>query len=181
MLKWFRRGPSPYQTSLAMVGVKPGDRVLVAGSPEAELPAHLARLTGLNGQTLAANQSAESRAAIEAAARAEGALVDFAEAPRARLPADDGVVDIVVLAVQLSRTGDPEWRTLLTEGFRCLRPGGRLIVIDGVRRTSFFGSGSDSPPTSDAVKQEMVQAGGRAARTLASTEGLTYYEAQKPR
>jgi len=181
MLKWFRQGTSPYQTSLAMVGVKPGERVLLAGSPEPELAAQLARLTGLNGQTVAANQSPASRAAIEAAAAAEGVLVDFAEAPPEQLPADDGLVDIVVLAVTSTATTDPTWTGLLAAGFRSLRPGGRLIVIEGVRKSTFFGSSRPSPAPVDAVSPQLLAAGGRAARLLASAEGLTHYEAQKPR
>lgn len=181
MLKWFRKGPSPYQTSLAMVGVKTGDRVLLAGAPEPELAAQLARLTGLNGQTVAANQPAPSRAAIESAAAAEGVLVEFADAPPERLPADDGVVDIVVLAVQKTDASDAAWGRLLSEGFRSLRAGGRLLVIEGVRKSGLFGSSSSAPPPADTVSPQLVAAGGRAARLLASAEGLTYYEAQKPR
>ncbi|MEO8483169.1 MAG: methyltransferase domain-containing protein [Acidobacteriota bacterium] len=180
MLQWFRKGPSPYQTSLAMVGVKGGDRVMLAGAPEPELAAQLARLTGLNGQTVAANQPTVSRAAIEAAAAAEGVLVEFADAPPEQLPADEGVIDIVVLAVPRAATSDPAWRSLLNEGFRALRPGGRLIVIEGIRKSGLFGASSAPPPT-DTVSSQLLSAGGRASRLLASAEGLTYYEAQKPR
>src|SRR6187399_1399793 len=149
MLKWFRQGPPPYQTSLAMVGVRPGDRVLVAGKPEPELPAQLARLTGLNGQTVVVNQPADRRVAIEKAAATEGVLVEFADAPPTELPADDGVVDIVVLALHLSHTDPSAWRALLAEGFRSLRPGGRFLVIAGTRRTGLFGSGRPSAPPTD--------------------------------
>jgi SAM-dependent methyltransferase len=180
MLKWFRKGPSPYQTSLAMVGVKAGDRVLLAGSPEPELAAQLARLTGLNGQTIAAGQPASSRSAIEAAAAEEGVLVEFADAPPDTLPADDGVVDIVVLVVQTGTTPQPTWQGLLAEAFRSLRPGGRLIVIDGIRKASRFGTTATAAGP-DVISPQLVAAGGRAARQLASAEGLTYYEAQKPR
>lgn len=180
MLKWFRKGPSPYQTSLAMVGVKAGDRVLLAGAPEPELAAQLARLTGLNGQTVAANQPPAGRTAIEAAAAAEGVLVEFADAPPEQLPADDGVVDVVVLAVQKAGASDAAWRALLDEGFRSLRAGGRIIVIEGVRKSGLFGSTS-APAPADTVSPQLIAAGGRAARLLASAEGLTYYEAQKPR
>lgn len=181
MLKWFRQGPPPYQTSLAMVGVKPGNRVLLAGVPEPELAAQLARLTGLNGQTVAANQPPVNRSAIEAAAAAEGVLVEFGDAAPGQLPADDGVVDIVVLAVRRTTPPDAAWLGLLSEGFRTLRPGGRLIVIEGTRKSGLFGSSPAAPPSADAVSPQLVAAGGRAARLLASAEGLTYYEAQKPR
>jgi SAM-dependent methyltransferase len=185
MLKWFRQGPSPYQTSLAMVGVKAGDRVLLAGTPEPELAAQLARLTGLNGQTTAASQSAASRAAIEAAAAAEGVLVEFADAAPRQLPADDGAVDIVVLAVAAIDASDDTWAALVRDGFRCLRPGGRVIVIAGTRKTRLFGAATPPAPDAsgraDEVTGQLVAAGGRAARHLASAEGLTYYEAQKPR
>ena len=50
MLKWFRQSGSAYQTAMAMIGPKAGDRLLVAGQAEAGLAAELARVTGLNGQ-----------------------------------------------------------------------------------------------------------------------------------
>ena len=31
-MKWFREGPSPHQTALAMIGAKSGQRVLVVGA-----------------------------------------------------------------------------------------------------------------------------------------------------
>lgn len=181
MLKWFRKGPSPYQTSLAMVGVKAGDQVLLAGTPEPELAAQLARLTGLNGRTVAANQTPAARSAIESAAAAEGVLVEFDDAPPDRLPASDGSVDVVVLAVRRADAADATWHGLLDEGFRSLRGGGRLIVIEGVRKSGLFASSSPAAAPPDAVSPQLIAAGGRAARLLASAEGLTYFEAQKPR
>jgi hypothetical protein len=43
-----------------------------------------------------------------------------------------------------------------------------------------FASKTDAPPpNADAVVQSLIDAGGRAARRLATAEGVSYYEARK--
>src|SRR5688572_19245369 len=76
MFRLLRR-PPPYQTALAMIGAKSGDRVLVTGGHDHGLAAAVALTTGLNGQTVAL-APVEARAAVEAAANEAGALVEFA-------------------------------------------------------------------------------------------------------
>jgi hypothetical protein len=172
MLKWFRRGPSPHQTALAMIGAKAGDRVLFAGSPEPALAAEVARVTGLNGRTLVVGAAPEMDAALQAAADDAGALIDLAPA----FPAGDVANDVVVLAMPAGELA----RAALEEPYGALRSGGRLIVIAGTRRAGVFAGKTDTPPpNADATIQLLIDAGGRAARRLATAEGVSYYEARK--
>lgn len=181
-MKWLRRGPSPYQTALAMVGARAGDRVLVVGAGDATLAAELALVTGLNGETRVADHAARADRRVEAAARRAGALVEFTQAPPAALPVDTGSVDISVLNRCLTRPDVPDRAGALAEAFRALRPGGRLIVIEGPEHTGPLGlkRGGPAPATGDVLAL-IEGAGGRAGRLLAEAEGVAYFEALKPR
>src|SRR5687767_14292998 len=95
---WFRQGPSPHQTALAMIGAKPGDRLIVAGADDPDLVAELALVTGLNGQTTVYDERNDARDLIEAAAAKAGALVEFAQSTIVNLPIDPGSADVFVLA-----------------------------------------------------------------------------------
>jgi SAM-dependent methyltransferase len=180
MLKWFRRSLSPQQTALAMIGARSADRIVVAGQPEPALAAELAGVTGLNGCTLVASASPEARDAIESAARRAGSLVEFDDTESTRLPGDPDSADVVVLALKLEGA-HPADDALFRDAFRILRPGGRLIVIDGVRASGPLGRGHAATAAEGEVVARLVAAGGRAARRLARAEGVAYYEAQRPR
>jgi ubiquinone/menaquinone biosynthesis C-methylase UbiE len=180
MLKWFRKGLSPYQTPLAMVGVKSGDEVVVVGAADADLIAQLALVTGLNGQTLVVDRPDE-RGRVDTAAARAGALVEFSDGSPAALPVAADSNDVVVIAVGLGALTADARAGSLAEAMRVLRPGGRTIVIEGIRAPREAGA-ADRPVIDDGeVLALLSAAGGRAVRTLATTGGRTYYEARKAR
>ena len=179
MLKWFRRGPSPHQTALAMVGPKSGDRVLLAGNVGPEIAAEIARVTGLNGQTTVANLGS-AKASFEAAAAEAGSLLDFSDNASSHFSTGDESLDIVVLA-SANAISDPAFATMLPEAFRALRRGGRLVLMNGDRKTGLFSRGSETPIADEPVQAAILASGGRAVRLLGVAEGIHYYEAQKPR
>ncbi len=183
MLKWFRKGPFPYQTALAMVGVRSGDLVIVVGAADPDLPAELALVTGLNGQTLVVDRAAGRRESVEAAARQAGALVDFAEAAPTSLPASAETIDILVIAVGLASLTTDERAASVNEAMRVLRPGGRVIVIEGGKTSRRAGRGQQQGPdlNADAILALLTGAGAKAVRTLATVGGVTYHEARKAR
>ena len=180
MLKWFRKGLSPYQTPLAMVGVKSGDEVVVVGATDADLAAQLARVTGLNGQTMVVDRL-EARGPVDAAATRAGALVEFSDGSPTSLPLAAGSNDVVVITVGLGAlTADERARTM-NEAMRVLRPGGRTIVIEGIKSPR-EAAGTERPAIDDGeVLALLTAAGGRAVRTLATAGGRTYYESRKAR
>lgn len=182
MLTWFRPGPSRYQTALAMVGAKSGDRVLVAGHPDPALVAEVAHVTGLNGQTTAAGP-VESQASVVAAAEKAGVLVDFVAHDRSvgPIPTLAAPTDIVVLAVPLGRLPPDEPRHLVTASLTALRPGGRIVVIDGARPTGLLWRNPSLPASAVDVVALLTAAGAVAARRLGDEPGVAYYEARRAR
>lgn len=183
MLTWFRPGPSPHQTALAMIGAKSGDRVLVAGQPDTALVAAIAQVTGLNGQTIAAGPS-EMRTGVDAAAAKAGVLVDFVVLDPAStlvVPVLAPSPDIVVLVARLAAMPPDERRSLVTAAVAAVRAGGRVIAIEGAKRSGLLKrDAGPSLPVSDVVAL-MTTAGAIAARALGEDAGVTYYEARRAR
>lgn len=183
MLKWFRQGPSPHQTALAMIGAKPGDRVLVAGQPDPALVGEVARITGLNGQTAVAC-AASRRTAFETAAGEAGALIDLldvADGDASIVPPGATAIDVAILVVDLATMPLDARLTATRDSLAVLRPGGRLIVIDGTRRAGLFGGRATPPMPADAVVPLLTSVGAAAARALGVEGAVTYYEARRAR
>jgi hypothetical protein len=179
-MKWFRKGPSPHQTALAMVGAKAGDRVVIVGTDDPGLAAELACLTGLNGQTVVVGPAAAG-SLIETAAAKAGALIEMAETlPSARIRAVEGF-DIAVWIADLAAVDEDGRRRSVLLLLDALRPGGRVIVLDRGRKAGLLG-GRQAPVTPGAeVVAMLTRAGAIAARELATAEGVTYFEARKSR
>ena len=171
MFKLLRR-PSPYQTALAMIGAKSGDRVLVTGGHDQGLAAAVALVTGLNGQTVALG-SEETRAAVEAAATNAGALVEFAtDMPRA------AAFDIVVWQVEASQLARADVPVTAAALITSLRTAGRLIVIAQGAGGGFFRKAE--APNDAAIIALLVRLGAKAVRELGKADAVTYYEARRP-
>lgn len=180
MAGWFRKGLSRHHTAVAMIGAKAGDQVIVVGASDPELAAEVALVTGLNGTTMICDPEPESRSRVEAAAGAAGALIEFASASPTSLPVPDESQDVVVLMTASGTVAQADPTDVLTHALRALRPGGRVIVVDGTRPTGFFRSGGAAMRTpADAVLRRLEQAGTKARRQLADVDGVSYYEARK--
>ena len=165
-----------------MVGVKLADRVLVIGCRDPKLIAALAIKAGLTGRTCAVDAAQDVVTHAEVVALKEGALVEFATAPHATLPYDNGAFDVVVLR-DVMRDADANGRTVIAaEGARALRPGGRCMVIDSIGGgvSALFGRGGTvDPATVQEVNAALATAGFVAVRTLAERDGLLFLEAVK--
>jgi phosphatidylethanolamine/phosphatidyl-N-methylethanolamine N-methyltransferase len=181
-MKWFKPGPPPYQTALAMIGAKRGDRLLVIGAGTGDLPAQLALVTGLNGTTLVVDRSPDARARVESAATEAGALVEFEPAPPTMLPQATGGFDLVVIQHELSVSAARA--RVAVEAARVVRPGGRVIVVEKAARPGVFGvlsrTVADIVPAA-TLRDLLVSVGLRAARVLAERDGVSYVEGVKPK
>lgn len=180
--RWFREGPSPFQTVLAMIGIKPGGTAVVLGAGDGTLAAELAGVTGLNGRTLVIDPSSDAEARVAKAAANAGRLVEFETAPLARLDAELAGVDVCVVNCQLGPQGRAA-PDILREAVRILRPGGRVVVIEGTPKKGLLGFGrSAGPPPmpGEEVCRLLADAGLRAARVLGEERGVTYIEGVKP-
>jgi ubiquinone/menaquinone biosynthesis C-methylase UbiE len=182
-MKWPGSGASSNQTELAMIGAKPGDRVLVIGAGDGRLAAALGLVTGLNGRTLVVDRAPGAQARVEAAARRAGALVDFDGAAAPTLALGDATFDVVVLPHELSAR-PAEVARLASEAARVVRPGGRVMVIEETERTGFRRLLTRDAPKAiptDEIRTLLSDAGLRAARVLAEVDGVAYVDAVKPR
>jgi SAM-dependent methyltransferase len=169
------------EISAAITGVKPGDRVIIAGPDDVTLAVELATRSGLNGRlvSLAANPAAaESRAAkIEQG----GGLAEPLAAPLNMLPLDSGTFDVAVAEHTLLALSDQDRRGAIGELFRVLRPGGRLLWIERQPRGGLFKLAPDSRgiPVPSEFERMLTQSGFRGVRVLAEAEGRIYLEGIK--
>jgi ubiquinone/menaquinone biosynthesis C-methylase UbiE len=166
-----------------MVAARTADAVAVLGAPgvaEAALAAEIGLETGLNGRTLVIDVGSEARARVEAAAAKAGALVEFEWAPVTMLPIDAGTFDVAVINRQLSTLDGRNRVACCEEALRILKPNGRVVVIEGVRRPGLFGLFPTKQPglPPEDVKDALTQAGAKAVRLLADVDGVVFFEAK---
>jgi ubiquinone/menaquinone biosynthesis C-methylase UbiE len=175
----FKKGLSPHQTALAMIGAKPGSTVLVIGASDLELTGEVAAVTGLNGRTLVVDPDPGAAAKAEEAGGKAGGLIEFQRAPLAMLPLDAETFDVAVLpGLAASAAGDRP--PVVAEAFRVTRPGGRIVIVAREKRAGVFGAFSSTPTIdpADAISLRSG-AGARAVRHLGSQNGIGYYEGRK--
>jgi ubiquinone/menaquinone biosynthesis C-methylase UbiE len=156
--------------------------VLVLGAPGADaaaLAAEIATMTGLNGRTVVVDVGAEARSRVERAAAKAGALVEFEWAPVTMLPLNGGEFDIAVINHQLAQLDGRNRIACCEEALRVVKPRGRVVVIEGLRRSGLFGLLPARHPglPLDESRAALVAAGARATRQLAEVDGVIYLEA----
>ncbi len=176
----FRKGLSPRQTALAMIGAKAGSQVLVLGADDPALAGEIALVTGLNGRTLVVDPDAAAEKRVEAAAGEAGALIEFTRAPRTMLPLDTDTFDVVVIPGLATLSAEERVLTV-AEGLRVTRPGGRIVIVAREKRPGLFGAlSAKTPVLAPETAQELLSsAGARAVRRLAAQDGIAYYEGRK--
>jgi hypothetical protein len=158
-----------------MVGAKSGDRVLVIGADDPRMAAAIALVTGLNGQTTVM-AGADAKDAVDQAAADAGSLVDLSSAENL---ASGPPFDIVVLPLQLAAIDAKAHEPRFAQAMAHLRSGGRVVVIDNPRKRRFGMGGGARVAVAEVVAQ-LAAAGALAARHLATTEDVSYYEARRP-
>ena len=107
--------------------------------------------------------------------------------PLDALPFADASFDVIVvhgMGGLLSSLDEPTRVALLREGFRALRPGGRIVVIEAGARSGV--AGLLRPPRIDkeydaagGAVAALAAAGFRAPRILAEREGHRFSEGMK--
>jgi ubiquinone/menaquinone biosynthesis C-methylase UbiE len=166
-----------------MVAARAADSVAILGAPgpvEAALAGEIGLETGLNGRTLVIDVGTEARARVEAAAAKAGALVEFEWAPVTMLPLDAGVFDVAVINRQLASLEGQNRVACCQEALRIIKPNGRVVVIEGVRRPGIFGLFPTKQPglPPEEVKDALTRAGAKAIRLLADVDGVVFFEAK---
>jgi ubiquinone/menaquinone biosynthesis C-methylase UbiE len=171
---WFRKSAPTEPLGVTMAGVKLGDRFLAVGVRDPVLIAALAAKAGLTGQAHAIEADEARGEKARVTIEQEGALIDVTCAPWSAWPRADESIDVAVMPNLLPELTPEDRARAIAETFRVLRPGGRVIVIDGGRRGLLARSG----PHVDA-QPLLREAGFAAVRLLAETGGTTYVEGIK--
>ncbi len=184
-MRIFRQGPGPHALTLAMAGVKLGERVLDVGADDAGLFAEVAGKVGLTGRACAIVGSATAAGRVKAAAAKAGVLVEVEVTSWPALPVGDAEFDLAVL----DETGgllaglDPETRVgLARETLRALRHGGRVLVVEQERRRWLGGALSVGPAgfqEQGGPRANLERAGFTPVRTLGEREGKRFTEGWK--
>jgi ubiquinone/menaquinone biosynthesis C-methylase UbiE len=183
-MSMFRSGPPVQPTSVAMIGARSGDRVLVVGAGDGQLAADTALSTGLNGTVQVVDRDPAANARGEAAAARAGALVEFiefADDTSATLPSPDGSFDIVVINHAYERAAPDDRTRILGDALRVVRGGGRVIVVEAGAKRGWFRATADTASRGEPIRDALTAAGWRAARVLADVDGVVYVEAMKGR
>ena len=166
-------------TGCAMVGARAGERVLILGATDALVAGEIGAITGLNGRTVVVDVGADARERIEAAARKNGALVEFEWTPVTMLPFNAGDFDIVVINRELVRHDGRNRIACCEEALRVVKERGRVVVIEALKRPGLFGLLPSRQPglPAEEAKAALVTAGAKATRQLAEVDGVIYLEA----
>jgi ubiquinone/menaquinone biosynthesis C-methylase UbiE len=180
-MRWLRK-PSGDPLAVTMPGVKLGDRLLVIGAADTALIVALASKAGLTGRACVLDESDDVRARAAAAIEREGVLIESFSSPLTALPFDPASFDIVVMRNVLSTITEDRRAPVVTEVERVVRPGGRSVTIDDVRRGGLGGllGGARSAVDGQGLSALLSASGFRAVRVLAEREGLLFVEGVKP-
>jgi demethylmenaquinone methyltransferase/2-methoxy-6-polyprenyl-1,4-benzoquinol methylase len=166
---------------VTMAGVKLGQRVVAVGTRDAKLVAQLAVKAGLTGRACLVDDDEARLAKAASDVEREGALVEPMLAPYGMWPYDAESFDVAVVPHLLPQLA-PEVRTrCVSEVFRVLRPGGRVVVIEPAKRGGFGAllnrAGAD--PSYAGAAAALQGVGFRAVRQLAEAAGTVYVEGIK--
>jgi ubiquinone/menaquinone biosynthesis C-methylase UbiE len=181
MLKLRRTEPGA-PLIISMTGLRLGDSVLFLGCHDPKALAQVAVKPGLSGRACAVDDDRGRVTAAEAAAQAEGALLETEVAPLAALPYAADTFDAVI-AIRLISHLDPGVRVAaFHEAFRVVRPAGRCVVVEGGRRRGLAGLFAGAPSLGASDIEAVLQAAGfRGVRTLADRDGLLFLEGARPK
>lgn len=136
--------------TLTLAAIQPGERVLDVGCGTGTLALAARRLAGDTGYVAGIDPSAEQIARARAKAARRRLPVAFEIAVIERLPFSDRSFDVVLSTLMMHHLPASLKRQGLAEIARVLKPGGRLVIADFVRRqerqgvaTRFHAGGSN--------------------------------------
>jgi SAM-dependent methyltransferase len=167
---------------VSMTGLRLGDSVLFLGCHDPKAIAQVALKPGLSGRVCVVDDAAARVNAAEAAAQAEGALVEATVAPLSSMPFDADTFDAVISIRLFSHLDQAARGPAVREAFRVTRPGGRCVVVEEGGSRGLAGLFSRTAPIGAADIEAALQAGGfRGVRMLADRNRLLFLEGARPK
>jgi len=181
---FFVRKSSVERLPITMSGVRMGERALQIGIDDPSLAGAIAAKVGLSGHAAIAVGDERTAAKARAAGATAGVLVDVQVTPLDSLPFPSDSFDALVLhaaAGALPSLAEAAGAAMLREGNRVLRPGGRIVVLEGgTRRGIATWLRAPQPPAHRGVAVDALSAAGfRATRMLAERDGYRFTEGLK--
>lgn len=156
--------------AVTMAGVKLGDRFLSVGVRDPKLIAALAVKAGLTGRACATDAEGARATSAAAAIEGEGALIEVTAAPWDALPFDASSFDVALVRDVVSMLAPAERTRCAAEVLRVLRGGGRVVVVEGTKRTRLAG---------DVLTAPFTGAGFAAVRVIAEADHMIFVEGIK--
>jgi len=116
--------------TMEMTGLKPGQRALDLASGTGDLAAKLSKLVGSKGEVVSSDINGAMLANGRDRLMDKGIVgnIRFVQADAQSLPFADNYFDCVTMAFGLRNVTDKD--LALRSIFRCLKPGGRLLVLE---------------------------------------------------
>lgn len=118
------------QFAIAQLGVRPGHKVLDLACGTGDLTLKMSPQAGPDGMVIASDINASMLQNGRDRLLDKGITdnVQFVQADAEKLPFPDNSVDRITIAFGLRNVTDQQ--TALTAMYRCLRPGGRLVILE---------------------------------------------------
>ncbi len=123
-------GPALRRQTVALAGIRPGDRVLDVGCGTGDLTLAAAAQAGPSGEVVGSDASPEMIQVARRKAAGRGLPVRFELAPVEALPFPDGYFDVALSSLMLHHLPGQLKQDGLAQVYRVLKPGGRLLVVD---------------------------------------------------
>lgn len=182
-----RKSGEAHALSIAMTGVRLGDRLLQIGCVDPTLLGAIGSKAGLSGRACVVVSSADMAARARRGAERAGVLVETEQMDFARLSFADALFDLVVVDStdgMLGSMSPGERDGCLREALRVLAGRGRIVVIEPGSRSGLAGLWRRAPVdpsyrASGGSLAALTGTGFRAVRTLAERGGFSFIEGTK--
>ncbi len=182
----FKRPSEKRALSVAMIGVKLGDRLLQVGCTDASLLATISSKVGMSGRACVLVATDEEAGRARRGAERAGVLLEVEKAPPDNFPYEDRAFDLIVIDNQdgLIARMKPEQRVaVLQQARRVLAPRGRIVIIERAPRAGLGALLGRAPAAADPHYRDTGGAitalraeGFKAVRPLAERDGLSFFE-----
>jgi demethylmenaquinone methyltransferase/2-methoxy-6-polyprenyl-1,4-benzoquinol methylase len=114
--------------TIALSGVKSGEKILDLAGGTGDLAAKFAKLVGADGQIVLADINAAMLQVGRERLLDKGILVNYTQVNAECLPFNDNTFDLITIAFGLRNVTDKE--IALASMLRVLKPGGRLLILE---------------------------------------------------